>query len=362
MAIEDVRLGNKSVIIGGATIGVAVLAFSAGNLLGAGTVSVLCSTFGKSLGESTNKLIGNAVGKFSEKFLDTATEPAIDGFRKSHPTLEDIFREAFRLSLLSIAPRNAEATRKVPDVEAVRLNLSSEDVRVSSTYADWFDNWDAALKKDVPINLYGIDFNSIDEFHDNPDKAGICFKATMERIDAQGTMIRLNKEASITLPLRAAPEQLLSELKKRLPKCFSQFVRELLVKPENITAMNESEFEFRAKFLASFEQIGEHLRELRGDTATIREVQAIHSQDLIAIRERLNAQGRPATSADVSVQSKPVTVDDFLLSSRFQLERLTRRLARKYSLPLYEPRREAECVIDDFVHNGNGVLGIYGDA
>jgi len=185
MASEGASSVIKPVVIGGVTIGVAALALTTGGLLGVATVSVLGRIFGTALGESAKKLTEKGVETFTQKFLDKAAEPAIDGFRKAHPTLEDIYREAFRLSLYSIRPKSEAAREGMFYAETVRLDLISSD-RISNEYADWFDNWDAALNKEIMPNLEGVNLEEIDQSRTNIDAAARCFKLAMERIDAQG--------------------------------------------------------------------------------------------------------------------------------------------------------------------------------
>jgi len=292
MASEGASSVIKPVVIGGVTIGVAALALTTGGLLGVATVSVLGRIFGTALGESAKKLTEKGVETFTQKFLDKAAEPAIDGFRKAHPTLEDIYREAFRLSLYSIRPKSEAAREGMFYAETVRLDLISSD-RISNEYADWFDNWDAALNKEIMPNLEGVNLEEIDQSRTNIDAAARCFKLAMERIDAQGAMLR-SESNKLSIATRNAPEELLNHLKKYLPGRFPQIFRALLVMPDNVAAMNESELAFRDQFQASFEQITEDLEEIKEtaanvaeDTAAIRELQVTQTEHLVTISESI---------------------------------------------------------------------------
>jgi hypothetical protein len=282
----------KPVVIGGVTLGVTALALTTGGVLGVATVSVLGRFFGTALGESAKKLTEKGVETFTQKFLDKAAEPATEGSRRAHPALEDIYREAFRQSLCSIRPKGEAVRERVFYAKSVELDLVGSD-RISSEYADWFDNWDAALSKGITLNLEGIDFQKIDQPHIDIDAAARNFRITMERIDAQGAMLR-SDSYTLSITTRNAPEGLLNELKKRLPERFPQIFRALLVLPENVAAMNESELAFRDQFQASFEQIREGLDEIKNtatdvarDTTAIRIVQETQTEQLVAIRESI---------------------------------------------------------------------------
>ena len=312
MALEDAGSLIKPAIIGGAVIGIAALGFATGGLLAATTVAVIGRVFGQALGESAKDLTKIGIEKFTEYFVDGAAEPAIDGFRKSHPTLEDIYREAFRLSLFSIRPEGVRAMEKKSDAEALRFDLGRIDGGVSSLYGDWFENWNAGLKKEVTLSFEGIDLQGLDKTQLDADTAARCFRATMERIDAQGALIRSNKN-SLALTFRSVPEELLEELRGRLPECFPPFFRGLLVKPQNATAMNESELLFRDQFIAAFEHIKEGLGEIKETVTTV----AKDTARLPRMEETLNAlAARTTIDTDISefsrgFRSLTLITDDF---------------------------------------------------
>jgi hypothetical protein len=256
--VEDSGLHSyiKPLAIGGVTVGVTALALATGGLLAATTVAVLGRIFGETLGESTKELTKAGAERFVETFFDKASEPTIDGFKSPHPNLEDIYREALRLSLFSLRP--ADATH-VGAAASIRLNLNQNSAATEPAYRQWFEDWDTALKKGVQLDLAGIELHHADVFAPVSAADLSSFQATMARIAAQGAMINARTNRSIVLKVEDVPEPLMAQLTSRLPQIFPDFYRKLLVKPENATAMNESELLFRDQFLTGLRLIADHL-------------------------------------------------------------------------------------------------------
>jgi tetratricopeptide (TPR) repeat protein len=307
-----------------------------GGFLGGAAGGVVGAAFGRlageALGEFGKKITEAAVEKGSEYFVDKSAEPLIDGFRKSHPTLEEVYREAFRLSLFSIRP----------DPKNTALNLSSAYGRASAEYLDWFENWDAALKlkKDVALNVKGLDLP------ENDLQADTCFKAAMERVDAQGGMlrgraIRDGKRVSVENP-SDLPDGLLAFLKARLPDLFVQFYKDELVKEENRTAFNEKELIFQQQFVASFARLEKAVHEVKDDTTAIREEQAAQGDKLDAILKMLGGRFDAGVVVGTIPESALKEKDDIIARMAEELETLRKQLSARAADPAQAEPKDAD--------------------
>jgi tetratricopeptide (TPR) repeat protein len=299
----------------------ALAAIAVGGPLAAATVAVGGRIFGSALGESGKKLLERFVERASDYFLDTTAEPLIDGFRKSHPTLEDIYREAFRLCLLSIHPPAGRQS----DADAMRLNLNAPN-RAGRKYDDWFENWNAALKVGVMFDSKGLRLPETDA------QALASFRTAMERLDGQGTLA-LTKKNSTVLTVREVPEELLEELTARIPELLDQFFCDLLVKPENETALKESQLAFQDTSLISFEQIKKHLGEIKGmvsavahDSTAIRVEQANLARRQGADSEKLDAIYKMLERRFESARDAGVLPNEALNAKDTEIKRLRREL------------------------------------
>ena len=298
-----------------------------GGFLGGAAGGMVGAAFGRlageALGELGKKVTEAAIEKGSEYFVDKSAEPLIDGFRKSHPTLKDIYREAFRLSLFSIRP----------DLKTTALNLSSSYGGTSVEYLDWFENWDDALRKGVALNLEGLDLP------DNDLQADPCFKAIMERIDAQGgtlrgKAVREGKKFSVEYP-SDLPDALLAFLKARLPDLFVQFYKDQLVKEENRTAFNEKELRFQEQFVSCFGRLEEKVD-------AIREAQATQSEKFDAFMKMLGGR----FDAGIEAGSVPVSAvkerDAMIARQAEEIEALRKQLSARAAEPAQAGAKDAE--------------------
>ena len=312
-----------------------------GGFLGGAAGGMVGAAFGRlageALGELGKKVTEAAIEKGSEYFVDKSAEPLIDGFRKSHPTLKDIYREAFRLSLFSIRP----------DLKTTALNLSSSYGGTSVEYLDWFENWDDALRKGVALNLEGLDLP------DNDLQADPCFKAVMERIDAQGGTLRAKavregKKFSVEYP-SDLPDALLAFLKARLPDLFVQFYKDQLVKEENRTAFNEKELRFQEQFVSCFGRLEEKVDAIREAQATqsekidaIREAQATQSEKFDAFMKMLGGR----FDAGIEAGSVPVSAvkerDAMIARQAEEIEALRKQLSARAAEPAQAGAKDAE--------------------
>src|ERR1039458_10348465 len=312
-----------------------------GGFLGGAAGGMVGAAFGRlageALGELGKKVTEAAIEKGSEYFVDKSAEPLIDGFRKSHPTLKDIYREAFRLSLFSIRP----------DLKTTALNLSSSYGGTSVEYLDWFENWDDALRKGVALNLEGLDLP------DNDLQADPCFKAVMERIDAQGgtlrgKAVREGKKFSVEYP-SDLPDALLAFLKARLPDLFVQFYKDQLVKEENRTAFNEKELRFQEQFVSCFGRLEEKVDAIREAQATqsekidaIREAQATQSEKFDAFMKMLGGR----FDAGIEAGSVPVSAvkerDAMIARQAEEIEALGEQISARAARPPQAGAEDAE--------------------
>ena len=174
------------------------------------------------------------VNKLNDYFWDSAADPLIDGFRKSHPTVEDTYRRAFELSLTSLHPAYEK--------------IKAENPSADSEY-DWFGKWDFALKNGIPFDAHGM------KLPKTSAEADATFKTAMERLAAMGTKRREGNLSITTIESEPLPKSLLNLLKEGLPGNFDQFFRDLLVKPENATALNEATLDFHSNVLVNLAEL-----------------------------------------------------------------------------------------------------------
>jgi tetratricopeptide (TPR) repeat protein len=246
MALNGTAPLVKVVALGGVT----AAAFAVGGLLGGATVAIVGRFVGDALAVPGKKLLETLCDKVGHYAIDGSAEPLLDGFRRAHPTLNEVYREAYRLSLLCICPPAV----KPSGAQTLSLNLDEAPDSAAQRYDEWFRNWDAALAAGV---TFDVEAPLLPEYDGEIDS---CFLAAMTRLDVQGARIRAIKESganntSILLTLRPLPEELLDLLKAGLPKHFPQIYKSLLVKPENIAAMNEYQLFFQENFLVSFARL-----------------------------------------------------------------------------------------------------------
>jgi len=210
-------IGKTAFAVGGMGL-TALVALAVGGPFAAATVAVAGRVFGQALGESAKDLTKTFVDKANDYFFDTAGEPLIDGFQIAHPTLEDIYRRAFHLSLLRLRPA-------VPDAE--------KKSKKNAVEYDWFGYWNAAFEAGIPFSAAGI------KLPKNDAEADAAFKVALEVFAAQG-LKHLRKEVSITLRTEPLPDELLQELKAKLPDKLDDYINSLLVQDENTTAYKET--------------------------------------------------------------------------------------------------------------------------
>jgi hypothetical protein len=161
---------------------------------------------GNVVGGSFSKLLETYADKFgdkaAERLLDVGTDSLVERLKESSPRLENVYREALRLSLAEIHERG------------------------SVGFDDWFANWDFCLVASVPLNLSPVNPEQL-----VPAKLDDLFRLTLERLDAQGTALR-QESLSLSLKCRGLPPLLLSELNNRLPGRLEENFRALIIKPE----------------------------------------------------------------------------------------------------------------------------------
>jgi hypothetical protein len=259
-------IGKTAFAVGGMGL-TALVALAVGGPLAAATVAVAGRVLGEALGESGKKLTETFVEKASDYFWDSAGEPLIDGFRVEHPTLEDIYRRAVQLSLLSLRPpASKEKQRKKSD---------------AAEY-DWFEYWDIALKSGIPFSAAGI------KLPKNGAEADESFTAAMEILAAQGAK-RHRSDISLTLETESLPEELFHELKAALPGKLDHFFNSLLVKDENTSAYKEHDLVFKQQFLASFARLEQKVDDVKTDITAVREEQAVQGRRQVEDSEKLDA-------------------------------------------------------------------------
>ena len=191
--------------------------------LGAAVAGPLGGALGGFLGDALGKSAADFTKKYAEKFGEEAgkklfemgTESIAEKLKGSEPDLAALYRDALRVSLEQIHPQF------VPP------------------FGDWFDNWKTCLESKAPLWLDQI---LSDELHSA--KLDGIFRRTMERLDGQGAAIK-QKSQSLLLEPRAAPDQLLADLKDRLPKPFKENFHALLVNKRYEVAWKEAEQVFQ---------------------------------------------------------------------------------------------------------------------
>jgi hypothetical protein len=249
-------IGKTAFAVGGMGL-TALAALAVGGPFAAATVAVAGRVLGQALGATGKDLLKTFVGKTNDYFFDTTGEGLIDGFRVEHPTLEDVYRRAFELSLLSLRPAEQEAGKR-----------NGNDGHAAEY--DWFGHWEFALKSGIPFTATGIRLPRDD------GEADAAFRAAMEILAAQGAQ-RLSGGISITLKTEALPDDLFRVLKEEVPAKLDFFFNSLLVQDENTTAWKEHDLVFKREFLASFarlegkvDRVDAKLSAVAGDIAEIK--------------------------------------------------------------------------------------------
>jgi tetratricopeptide (TPR) repeat protein len=217
--------------------------------LGTATGAFVGGAFGDIFGASLVHLLETTSERFIERvnetFFDKSAESLYERLRGSRPTLEVIYRQAFRHSL-----------------EQIRPHCEKE-------HDDWFVNWDCALQSEVTVILEEIQPTQIDT-----NQFESLFRAAMERLDAQGSAIQCESR-SLILKIRPAPELLLSELRKQLPEYFKGGFRSLIVQPENAAVWNEAELLFRDWFSTAITGIKETLESVDRKTDALPRIESL---------------------------------------------------------------------------------------
>ena len=319
-------IGKTAFAVGGMGL-TALVALAVGGPLAAATVAVAGRVLGEALGESGKKLTETFVEKASDYFWDSAGEPLIDGFRVEHPTLEDIYRRAVQLSLLSLRPpASKEKQRKKSD---------------AAEY-DWFEYWDIALKSGIPFSAAGI------KLPKNGAEADESFTAAMEILAAQGAK-RHRSDISLTLETESLPEELFHELKAALPGKLDHFFNSLLVKDENTSAYKEHDLVFKQQFLASFARLEQKVDDVKTDITAVREEQAVQgrrqvedSEKLDAILKMLGGRFDAGIEAGTVPESALAERDALIARQAEELETLRKQFAARASEPARSEPNDAE--------------------
>ena len=142
----------------------------AGAGLGAAVAGPLGAALGgwlaDALGTSAAELLHSYAEKFGEKagekLLDTGIDSLSGNVKRASPQLEDIYREALRLSLSEVHEQ---------------LGCDGFD--------DWFAHWSTCLAASAALQLESVLPAQI-----APATLDALFRTTMERIDAQGAAIQ----------------------------------------------------------------------------------------------------------------------------------------------------------------------------
>jgi tetratricopeptide (TPR) repeat protein len=307
----------------------ALAALAVGGPLAAATVAVAGRVLGQALGATSRELLKTFVGKTNDYFFDTTGEGLIDGFRVEHPTLEDVYRRAFELSLLSL---------RSPEQEAGKRNGNDGH---AAEY-DWFGHWEFALKSGIPFTATGIRLPRDD------GEADAAFRAAMEILAAQGAQ-RLSGGISITLKTEALPDDLFRVLKEEVPAKLDFFFNSLLVQDENTTAWKEHDLVFKREFLASFAQLFQEVHEVKTDTTAIREEQAEQGKRQVADSEKLDAilkmlAGRFDAGIEAgNVPESALSEKDALIARQAEeLEALRTQLSARAAEPAKAEPKDAE--------------------
>jgi hypothetical protein len=207
---------------------------------GAGLGALLAGPLGGTLGQ----WLGGALGlkaslivdeyvkefgeKAAEKLLETGADSLGERLKESSPRIEDVYRQALRLSL-----------------QYVHSQIPGED------FDDWFRNWEHALAARVILDLSPIEPGQL-----VPDKLDSLFRRTLESIDAQGESMR-RKSVSITPRFRAMPDELSAELTRELPGRFKSSFGALIVTPEYEQAWKQTQLVFQQFAGITLRRIGE---------------------------------------------------------------------------------------------------------
>jgi len=224
---EPNSLIKPAIRIAAAGLGAAVagpLGFALGGLL--------ADALGASAAQLVKSYAENFGAEAAKKLLDTGAGSLAQKLKKSAPDLESAYRQALRLSLSQI------------------------QTRADHEFEDWFANWDTCLNAGVQLNL-----DEIQPAQLTPDKLDELFRSTMERLDAQGAAIKQNSQ-SLILKTRTAPVPLLEEINSRLPQCFKENFRSLIVRDEYGQAWKEAEQLFQDSVSAILDVIAERTKPL----------------------------------------------------------------------------------------------------
>jgi tetratricopeptide (TPR) repeat protein len=268
--------------------------------LGALTGAFVGGALGDIFGETVASLAAGAAGRFIEKanetFFDKSADSLASRLARTRPTLERVYREAFRLSLREI-------------------HLEGRD-----DYKDWFDNWDIALAADVSPVL-----EEIQPGHAEPDKFNTLFRAAMERLDAQGSAVT-SKSTSIALHPRPAPDALLASIKDQLPEHFEPIFKSLIVSPEQDAAWKEAVLAAKNWEHATLDEIAGAVKRIEGGVD-------VANQKLDEIRAMLEAQFNAARAQGrIPEQELKARDEEIERLTKLTLE-LQRQLAARSSEP-----------------------------
>lgn len=239
--------------------------------LGAAVAGPLGGFLGGFLGDA---LTGSGVlAKYAEKFgeegakklLDLGTDSISEKLKTASPDLAALYRETLRESLADIRPSAGQP------------------------FTDWFDDWNECLRAGVLLDLQEI----------HPDKLDVAqlddiFRQTMERLDAQGDAIR-HGSLSIHLRTREAPEQLLADLKAKLPDRFKENFQKLASSEDYKQAWAQTQMVFDDWLRASVSNIGARTERIDARTERIEDKM-----------DTLLAAKQSSSAASVPFQAPPI--------------------------------------------------------
>jgi len=288
--LEESSAGKTALIVTGLGL-TALVAMSVASPFAAATIAVAGRLLGQKLGDSAADLVGVFADNINDYFWDSAADPIIDGFRKSHPTVEDIYRRAFELSLKSIQPFWKSVETDQP---------SGNEKQDKKANYDWFSKWDHALEHGIPFDAQGI------KLPRTADEADALFKSAMERLAALGTKHREGDLSITSIQTEPLPDPLFTLLKEKLPNCFDQFFRDLLVKPENATALNETTLDFQTNVLVTLGRVEKKVDLVVATTAAGLEVAKGTQQDV---------QGLTALVQEIRQSQLQIAVDQGRLTA-----------------------------------------------
>jgi tetratricopeptide (TPR) repeat protein len=233
---------------------------------------------GKSLEGLAEKGVEDFIAKASEDFFDKGGDSLVERFKKSGPTLEAVYREAYRRSLTKI-----------------RTRAAPED-------ALWFKHWHKALQAGITLRLEEAKPAQLQTIGSDA-----FFRTTMERLDAQGAQSQAN-DLSLDLKTRPLPGELFELLKARLPETFEEEFSKLIAEPEQAQAWVEAQRLFQNRIEATVQESNLLVRVIDTRTARIEtQTSLLPAMDtrLAGIEQMLLAQQAAA------VQEGRISAQDF---------------------------------------------------